>query len=342
MSRLHSSCPPSPWLSRATPPVRVPFRPIPHRPCRATSPLVIGETFTIDSRILGETRRINVYLPPGHAGSPSARLPVLYMPDGGIAEDFLHVAGLVQVSVGNGTMRPFLLVGIENTERRRDMTGPTENEEDKKIAPRVGGSAAFRGFLREELMPQVKARYRTTDETAIVGESLAGLFVVETFLLEPDLFDTYIAFDPSLWWNDRKLVDDAAERLRARPKLEKTLYLASSDEQGIVEGHAAVRGRPREECAARRPLALREDAGGEALDDLPSGRAQSVPRGVQAAQGRGAGSAVAQGSRRWTRVAVAWSRGRTTISSMLTCGGRVTAQTMQSATSSAVSGVMPR
>jgi enterochelin esterase-like enzyme len=52
------------------------------------------------------------------------RLPVLYMPDGGMAEDFLHVAGLVQVSVGNGTMRPFLLVGIENTQRRRDMTGP--------------------------------------------------------------------------------------------------------------------------------------------------------------------------------------------------------------------------
>ena len=48
------------------------------------------------------------------------------MPDGGIAEDFLHVAGLVPVSVGNGTMRPFILGGIENTERRRDMTGPTE------------------------------------------------------------------------------------------------------------------------------------------------------------------------------------------------------------------------
>ena len=162
----------------------------------SVSPLVIGETFTIDSKILGETRRINVYLPPAYAGSPSARLPVLYMPDGGMAEDFLHVAGLVQVSVGNGTMRPFLLVGIENTERRRDLTGPTENAEDKKIAPRVGGSEAFRAFLRQELMPQVKARYRTTNETAIVGESLAGLFVVETFFLEPELFDTYIALDP--------------------------------------------------------------------------------------------------------------------------------------------------
>jgi predicted alpha/beta superfamily hydrolase len=92
----------------------------------------------------------------------------------------------------------------------------------------VGGSEAFRKFIRDELMPQVKSRYRTTDETAIVGESLAGLFVVETFLLEPDLFDTYIAFDPSLWWNDQKLVKDAGERLRARPKLAKTLYFASS------------------------------------------------------------------------------------------------------------------
>jgi predicted alpha/beta superfamily hydrolase len=63
-----------------------------------------------------------------------------------------------------------------------------------------------------------------------VGESLAGLFVVETFLLEPDLFDTYIAFDPSLWWNNQKLVSGAGERLRARPKMEKTLYLASSNE----------------------------------------------------------------------------------------------------------------
>jgi predicted alpha/beta superfamily hydrolase len=195
-------------------------------------PLVIGESFTIDSKILNETRRINVYLPPGYAESPGARLPVLYMPDGGLAEDFLHVAGLVQVGASNGTMRPFLLVGIENTERRRDMTGPTENAEDRKIAPRVGGAEVFRTFLRTELMPRVRSRYRTTSETAIVGESLAGLFVIETFLLEPDLFDTYIAIDPSLWWNDGKLVAEAGRQLRARPELRKTLYLAwSADEK---------------------------------------------------------------------------------------------------------------
>jgi predicted alpha/beta superfamily hydrolase len=210
---------------------------------QTAAPLAIGETFTVQSKVLGEIRRINVYLPPGYAESAGKRFPVLYMPDGGLAEDFLHIAGLVQVSVGNGTMRPFVLVGIENTERRRDLTGPTQNAEDQKIAARVGGSATFRKFLRSELMPDVEARYRTTDETAIVGESLAGLFVIETFLLEPDLFRTYIAIDPSLWWNDGSAVASTPERLRALTKLDKALWFASSGEQrgdGIQQFASAV------------------------------------------------------------------------------------------------------
>lgn len=195
------------------------------------APLVIGETFTIDSRILGETRRINVYTPPAYTLPPDGRLPVLYMPDGGVEEDFVHVAGLVQVSAGNGTMRPFLLVGIENTARRRDLTGPTDVAKDREIAPVVGGSAAFRRFIRDELMPTIEARYKTTGETAIVGESLAGLFVIETLLEEPDLFDTYIAFDPSLWWNAGALVERAAERIGAAAG--RRLYFASSGDGDV-------------------------------------------------------------------------------------------------------------
>src|SRR5687768_9845051 len=198
------------------------------------SPLTIGDTFTMRSATLKETRRINIYLPPAYTATPANRLPVLYMPDGGIAEDFLHIAGLVQVLTGNATMRPFVLVGIENTERRRDMTGPTEDPEDRKIAPRVGGSQAFRTFIRNELMPAVRARYRTTDETAIIGESLAGLFVVETFLTEPGLFDTYIAFDPSLWWNKEALVKSAPAALKAHQDRRRTIYLSSSDQPELA------------------------------------------------------------------------------------------------------------
>ncbi len=78
-------------------------------------------------------------------------------------------------------------------------------------------------------MPAIRQRYRTTAETAIVGESLAGLFVVET-LLERDLFDTYVAFDPSLWWNNGALVAQAEKRLQAYAGPTKTLYVAFSSD----------------------------------------------------------------------------------------------------------------
>lgn len=204
-------------------------------PQAQATPVTFGETFTMPSKILGETRRINVYIPPVYGEAADARRPVLYMPDGGMAEDFLHVAGLLQVSVGNGTVKPVILVGIENTERRRDLTGNTENPEDKKIAPRVGGSGEFRSFLKTELIPLVNQKYRTTAERAIIGESLAGLFIVETFFLEPDSFDTYIAFDASLWWNNGAIVKQAPARLQMMDKLaafksRRALYLAASSE----------------------------------------------------------------------------------------------------------------
>jgi predicted alpha/beta superfamily hydrolase/acetyl esterase/lipase len=206
----------------------VAVQPVPSYEDYQVEELAFGETFTLQSEVLGEARRINVYAPAGYAESDSLRLPVLYMPDGGVGEDFVHVAGLVQILSINGGMRPHLLVGIENTERRRDLTGPTEVASDREIAPRVGGSAAFRAFLRDELRPAIDTLYRTTGETAIVGESLAGLFVVETLLLEPALFDTYVAIDPSLWWNGGRLA--AGARLEGASSAGKTLYLATSSE----------------------------------------------------------------------------------------------------------------
>lgn len=200
----------------------------------AAAPLVIGETITMPSKALSETRRINIYLPVGHDMAKGAPLPVLYMPDGGMQEDFLHVAGLLQVGAANGTVRPFILVGIENTQRRRDLTGPTTDAEDRKIAPRVGDSQAYRDFIRTELMPEIARRYRVTGERAIVGESLAGLFVLETLMLEPDLFDTYIAIDPSLWWNKGALVQRARTAPPSPSLKGKRIFIANSSEEKMA------------------------------------------------------------------------------------------------------------
>lgn len=210
-------------------------------PGTAAAPSMPPHTaFTIQSALLSETRHINVYIAPGCETASSAGCPVLYMPDGGVQEDFPHVATDVDAAIRAGQMRPMIVIGIENTSRRRDMTGPTSVASDKAIAPRVGGAAAFRSFIAEELMPEVRRRYRTNGHTAIVGESLAGLFVVETFFAQPQLFDTYIALSPSLWWNDQALVRDAVAKLQAWPDLKRTLYFASAGDDDIGNAIAAL------------------------------------------------------------------------------------------------------
>jgi predicted alpha/beta superfamily hydrolase len=198
------------------------------------------ETFTLASRHTNETRVVNVYLPPGYAPEGQGAYPTLYMPDGGLKEDFPHLATALDAGIRAGQVRPMLLVGIENTERRRDMTGPTQVASDRDIAPRVGGSAAFRAFIAEELIPAIEARYRVDESRGIIGESAAGLFIVETLFLQPGLFDTHIAFSPSLWWNDARLVRDARARMAAEPKLRGRLFLASADEENIVPHVAAL------------------------------------------------------------------------------------------------------
>jgi predicted alpha/beta superfamily hydrolase len=197
------------------------------------------ETFTVQSVAVGETRKVNVYTPPQYRGS-SGKFPVLYMPDGGLDEDFPHVIRTVDSLIALGQIRPIIVVGIPNTQRRRDLTGPTRVKSDSAIAPRVGGSAEFRRFISNELIPEINRRYRTTSERGIIGESLAGLFIVETFLEEPDIFTHYVALDPSVWWNSGALIDSSASLIARFDAKPRTLYVSTSKEPSTAIGIARL------------------------------------------------------------------------------------------------------
>ena len=202
----------------------------------AATPAAAQDSFTIQSAALGEARSINVHVPSTYVASPGARLPVLYMPDGGLDEDFPHVVSAVDSLTALGLIRPVIVIGIPNTQRRRDLTGSTRVASDSAIAPRVGGSVSFRRFIREELFPEIERRYRTTPERGIVGESLAGLFVLETFVEDRGMFTHYIALDPSVWWNGGALVETATSRALPIDPAPRTLYLATSKEPSTSVG----------------------------------------------------------------------------------------------------------
>lgn len=209
------------------------------------TPIVIGQSLTMDSSILKQTRRINVHLPPDYTTSGKT-YPVLYLLDGGEKEDFPHIVGLAQLGELSGTYREMIVVGIEGIDRRHDLTHPTSVAKEKADYPTTGGSAAYRRFLAEELKPWVAARYRISGESAIIGESLAGLFVVETLLKQPTLFDAYIAASPSLWWSDQALARGAAADLAKWPAGgARKLYLTIGDEgttmqEGVDKVVAAI------------------------------------------------------------------------------------------------------
>lgn len=194
------------------------------------APIVIGQSFELRSDA-GVIHRINIYTPPGYALG-TARHPVVYLLDGGMDQDFHHITGLAQLGgTPWGPLQPLIIVGIESVDRRNEFTPPTADSALRKQYPTVGGSATFRRFLLTQVKPFVEGRYRTTADTALMGESLAGLFVVETLLTAPDSFARYIAISPSLWWDNQALANSAGPRLRAlKPRRPTRLWLSLGSE----------------------------------------------------------------------------------------------------------------
>jgi predicted alpha/beta superfamily hydrolase len=199
------------------------------------TPIVIGTSYALPSATYGGTREINVWLPPGYAEGDRA-YPVLYLLDGGTTwQDFHHISGLAQLGTVNGTTRDVIVVGIASGDRRNELALPTENPELIARYPTQGQSERFRRFIAEEVQPFVEGRFRTSGETALMGESLAGLFVVETFLKAPEMFDAYVAVSPSLWWDGGRLAQQSGAHLRDHSNDARTLILTMGDEGGEMQ-----------------------------------------------------------------------------------------------------------
>ncbi|RIV79797.1 alpha/beta hydrolase [Pelagerythrobacter aerophilus] len=193
----------------------------------AATPIVVGQSQAMEYRP-GDVRQVNVYLPDGYADSGKA-YPVLYLIDGGLSQDFLHIAGASQLGSMWGRSQPAIVVGIETKDRRAELIGSRGNTEQRKAYPTAGNSAAFRTFIRDRVKPFVASHYRTSGADAVIGESLAGLFIVETWLREPSLFGSYAAVSPSIWWDDGALAKQAPKLIGPR-QVGHRLYVATEDE----------------------------------------------------------------------------------------------------------------
>ncbi len=203
--------------------------------------LVLARKFTFHSGILREERPYWVYLPPSYEqGAASGRkYPVLYLLDGrahlNALTGIVHHLGSASSAVWR--MPEVIVVALQNTQRTRDFT-PT-HVTSGPYSENSGGAAAFIRFLKEEFIPEIESRYRATPERTLVGHSLGGLLVLNTFIEQPSLFENYIAIDPSLWWDGKVLVNRLQQQDR-KPASRVSVYIAMAAHAQDEELHVAA------------------------------------------------------------------------------------------------------
>lgn len=208
----------------------------------ALTPAARGQAFTsvpsteitIASAKLGTDRKIIVVTPMSF--DSTARLPVLVLLDADDRQQFDAAVANIRFLAGRRTIRPMLIVGIPNgATRTKDLTPVSRSPTAMSGADPGGGADRFADFLTDEVLPTIRARYRTTGYTVLAGHSLGGLFVIHMAATRPGVFAAGIAMSPSLWWSDSTLVAPYAKAI-AGTRTPLRLFVSNGGLEPIIDG----------------------------------------------------------------------------------------------------------
>jgi enterochelin esterase-like enzyme len=178
--------------------------------------VVVERLPPLESRLLGETRTVDIFLPAGYAAEPLDSYPVLYANDGQDLEA-VALAATLDSLCRSGRMAATIVVAVHATERVVDYgTACIPN------AQGLGARADRYGqFLLTELMPLIESRYRVrrgAADTAIMGWSLGGLSAFDLAWRHADRFGAVGVFSGAFWWrtDDRDVRSRQASRIMHR------------------------------------------------------------------------------------------------------------------------------
>jgi predicted alpha/beta superfamily hydrolase len=186
----------------------------------------LGFADSVRSKLLKEQRQLLLYTPYQGKRSRAAtkdQYPVIYVLDG--ENNFRSVAITVERLADMGMCPPMIVVGIPNTDRNRDLT-PTTVANNTDGVKNSGGGERFISFIERELIPHIDSNYLTAPYKLLIGHSLAGLMVVQTMVHHKDLFNGYIAIEPSIWWDNHKVLNEVKSAIETNSYVHQTLFLA--------------------------------------------------------------------------------------------------------------------
>lgn len=191
---------------------------------------------TISSKVLNEDRFIWVQLPEAARQSTTKKFRVIFVLDAEVNFDATKNV-LDELSKEHPIKQgeDVILVGIGNMWLRYRDYSPSHIESspwvDAYAAKTTGGGEAFISFLEKELLPYVEKKYPVSSNRSLIGHSMGGLMVMNILLKHTALFDNYVAIDPSMWWDNEKLLKESISILHDQDFKNKSLFLAIANEQ---------------------------------------------------------------------------------------------------------------
>jgi len=129
------------------------------------------------SKTIGEDYTIYIHFPPGYDTVKTA-FPVLYLTDGDW--NMTVAMNCFNMLRQDYPTREALIVGIGYGDR--------PNKRSRDLNP-VDGGPKFLSFIKNEVIPFVKSKYRVTEEKGLYGYSYGGMFTTFALFNEPELFD---------------------------------------------------------------------------------------------------------------------------------------------------------
>ncbi len=185
----------------------------------------IGQIDSLYSNVLQESREIYIQLPESFDSESDTKYPVVYILDGDVMLNALHT---VHSYYNGGFMPEMILIGISNSENRtRDLTTSELSERRGQAYHQENGAAEkFALFIESELIPFIENQYPVTNYRTLIGHSYGGLFTVNMLLKHTDVFENYLAIDPSMDWDEQKLLQESKEILSQNSFVGKSLFVS--------------------------------------------------------------------------------------------------------------------
>jgi LPXTG-motif cell wall-anchored protein len=183
----------------------------------------------------GRDYKISVALPANYDDSGAA-YRVLYVTDAnaefGIAVETARLNAPGTMVVGIGYDDPGQGFAASGVRRTLDLT-PTEITADVP----TGGAPEFLDFLRSELVPHIESEFHVDPaDRALMGHSFGGLFATYAMLHNDGLFQRFVIASPSIWWDDRTILDMEAAYADANDALDARVFLSVGELEETTSG----------------------------------------------------------------------------------------------------------